>query len=108
MDDTEDYSQLTLKEILDSEELILEELLSIPNIHSKIKNNMKTFIEYCILHPTFTEKFINIGLKCPMHESNNAQMKNFTFIAADVLTSDHETLADLFILKSVGKEESTE
>ena len=30
-----------------------------------------------------------MGLKCPMHESNNSQMKNFTYIAADVLTSDH-------------------
>lgn len=34
-----------------------------------------------------------------MHESNNQQMKQFTFIAADVLTSDHETLADLFIIQ---------
>lgn len=34
-----------------------------------------------------------------MHQSNNQQMKEFTYIAADVLTSDHETLADLFIIQ---------
>lgn len=32
-----------------------------------------------------------------MHESNNQQMKNVTYIAADILTSDHQALADLYI-----------
>ena len=40
---------------------------------------------------------ISLGLKCPMHESNNAQMKNVAYIAADILTSDHEAVADLLI-----------
>lgn len=44
IDDNEDYSQSTLKEILETEELVLEEMLSIPNIHTKIKINMKIFI----------------------------------------------------------------
>ena len=43
IDDNEDYSQSTLKEILETEELVLEEMLSIPNIHTKIKINMKIF-----------------------------------------------------------------
>lgn len=48
---------------------------------------------------------MSLGLKCPMHESNNANMKNITYIAADILTSDHESLADLFILPSKGEGE---
>lgn len=59
---------------------------------------MPAFVLHCITHPTFTERFINIGLKCPMHESKNQQMKLFTYIAADILTCDHEALANLFIL----------
>jgi len=43
-----------------------------------------------------------------MHESNNQQMKQFTFIAADVLTSDHETLADLFIINPKKQQEGEE
>lgn len=43
-DGNEDYSQLPLKEILEMEDLELEEILAIPNIHTKIKINMKIFI----------------------------------------------------------------
>ena len=35
-------------------------------------------------------------------------MKKFTYIAADVLTSDHETLADLFVISGEGKQEQGE
>jgi hypothetical protein len=84
--------------LLENEDLVMEEILAVKGIHTKIKINMKVFVEYCITHPTFTEQFINMGLKCPMHESQNPQMMGLTYIAADVLTCDHETLADLFIL----------
>lgn len=59
---------------------------------------MKTFVDHCRRKPEFTERLISLGLKCPMHQSNNPQMKKYTYIAVDVLTCDHETLADLFIL----------
>lgn len=94
----EDISQLPLKDILEHEDLELEELLCIKDIHTKIKLNMKTFVEHCRKKTQFTDRLINIGLKCPMHESNNQKMKNITYIATDILTCDHETLADLFIL----------
>jgi hypothetical protein len=35
-----------------------------------------------------------------MHESSNSQMKNVTYISADILTSDHEAIADLLILSN--------
>lgn len=49
-----------------------------------------------------------MGLKCPMHQSSNPQTKKYTYIAADILTCDHETLADLFILPSKKSSESQE
>ena len=68
---------------------------------------MKVFTQYCRTHEEFTDRLISLGLKCPMHQSNNQQMKQLTYIAADVLTCDHQTLADLFILptRKQGKEE---
>lgn len=32
-----------------------------------------------------------------MHQSTSPQMKAFTYIAADVLTSDHDAVADLLL-----------
>lgn len=43
-----------------------------------------------------------------MHQSSNPQTKKYTYIAADILTCDHETLADLFILPSKKSSESQE
>ena len=54
IDDGEDYSQLTLKQILQNEDLVLQEILSINGIHTKIKINMKVFVDYCIKHHSFT------------------------------------------------------
>jgi hypothetical protein len=87
-----------LAEILERDDLCLEEILTVKDIHNKIKKQMKIFVDYCKIHESFTDRLISLGLKCPMHESTNDQMKNVTYIAADVLTSDHEAVADLLIL----------
>ena len=65
----------------------MEEILGIKDIHQKIKRNMEIFTDYCSEKHSFTERLIMLGLKCPMHQSNNQNMKNLTFIAADLLTS---------------------
>jgi len=36
-----------------------------------------------------------------MHESNNTQTKHIAFIASDILTSDHDALADLYVLACI-------
>lgn len=83
--------------ILSRDDLCLEEMFSLKDIQGKIKRQMKMFVEYCRANESFTDRLISLGLKCPMHESNNLQMKNVAYIAADILTSDHEAVADLLI-----------
>lgn len=68
------------------------------DIHAKIKRQMKVFIDYCRRKEPVADRLIALGLKCPMHESTNPRMKTLSYIAADLLTSDHESLADLLIL----------
>lgn len=59
---------------------------------------MKIFVQYCRRQHTITEQMISLGLHCPMHESTNSAMKNLSYIAADILTCEHEALADLYIM----------
>jgi hypothetical protein len=84
----EDLSKLTLKELLDLD-LELEELLDIRDVLTKIRTNMKVWVDHLRKNPNMAHKLIAMGLKCPMHLSNNLQMKNRTHIAAEVLTCDH-------------------
>jgi len=55
---------------------------------------MRVFMEHCSRNESFAERLITLGLKCPMHQSASPQMKTLTFIAADILTSDHDAVAD--------------
>lgn len=75
----------------------MEEILSIQHIHHKISLDFNLFIDYCIANPTFTERLLAIGLKCPMHLASNESMKNMTQIANQLLSSNDIKLADLFI-----------
>ena len=40
----------SLTQILENDELVMEEILAIPNILTKIKLNMKIFVKHCIRH----------------------------------------------------------
>lgn len=93
-----------MEDLLRKEDLVLEELLAIDNVHNKIKNQLHVFVEHCLKNENFTNRFIDIGLKCPMHLSSNPDMRKRTFIASDILTSDHDAVADLFV-RSSGLEE---
>jgi hypothetical protein len=93
--------------VLGREDLCLEEVLSIRGIHGRIRQEMRIFIDHCARNDSFADRLITLGLKCPMHQSTSPQMKELTFIAADLLTSDHDAVAD-FLLPARDQHEDSE
>jgi hypothetical protein len=96
-EDTEQLETLSLAELLAREDLCLEEVLSVEGIHAKIWQDVHLFLDFCSRNDSFADRLIALGLKCPMHQSASPHMKTLTFIAADLLTSDHDAVADLLL-----------
>lgn len=63
------------------------------------------FLGHCARNESFADRLITLGLKCPMHQSASPQMQTLTFIAADILTSDQDALADFLLPKSASSDE---
>ena len=55
------------------------------------------FLNYCNRNESFGDRLVSLGLKCPMHQSNSPQMREFTRIAADLLTTEHKALTEMLI-----------
>lgn len=41
---------------------------------------------------------ITLGIKTPMHRHENIEMRKISHIASDILTSDNDNVADLFVI----------
>lgn len=54
-------------------------------------------MEFCRKNDSFADRLITLGLKCPMHQSTSPHMRTLTFIAAEILTSDHDAIADFLL-----------
>lgn len=79
--------------------------MSIAGIQSKIKQELRLFLGHCARNESFADRLITLGLKCPMHQSASPQMQTLTFIAADILTSDQDALADFLLPTSASNDE---
>ncbi len=42
---------------------------------------------------------ITLGIKTPMHQHENIEMRKVSHIASDFLTCDNDTIADLFVIE---------
>jgi hypothetical protein len=40
---------------------------------------------------------ITLGIKTPMYKHLNVDMKKVAYVATEILTGDHDSIADLFI-----------
>lgn len=55
-------------------------------------------MEYCIENDSFTKEMISLGIKTEMHENSNIQMRQVAYAINEILTSDIDEIANLFII----------
>ncbi len=63
--------ELTITQILQHHNLAVYEMFTIPDIHKRLKSNIKEFSEYLKLNDHFMFEMINLGIKIPIHESQD-------------------------------------